>query len=744
MKNKKSIHDDFKQGMWSRKIDVRDFIQKNYTPYTGDDKFLSPISTKTEKLRQKYVKLLLEEKERGGVHDIDVENISSLTGFKPGYMDKPNEVIVGFQTDAPLKRIVNPYGGIRMARQACAAYGFSMSQNIENIFKHKTTHNDGVFRVYTKEMLALRKSGILTGLPDAYGRGRIIGDYRRIALYGVDRLIEEKRKDYYELEKGDMDEDKIRLREDVYRQAANLEKLKQMAESYGHDISQPATNAQEAIQWTYYGYLGAIKEANGAAMSLGRVSTFLDIYIEKDIAAGKLTETAAQELIDQFVLKLRMARQLRTPDYNELFAGDPTWVTEAIGGMGVDGRTLVTRTSYRFLHTLYNLKPAPEPNMTVLWAQSLPQNFKTYCAKVSAETSSVQYENDDIMRPDFSDDYGISCCVSAMKLGLQMQFFGARCNLAKLLLMCINGGRDEMTGDIIGLETGTMDGVLDYETVMKRFKKYIDWLAKCYVNTMNCIHYMHDKYAYEKLMLALHNTNIDRLMAFGIAGLSVVADSLSAIKYAKVTPVKDDTGLIVDYKTVGEFPTFGNDDDRVDSIAAELTEYFYKALCKTKAYRGAIHTLSILTITSNVMYGLKTGSTPCGRLKGSAFAPGANPMHNREKKGALASLNSVSKIDYKYCKDGVSNTFSVSPSTLGKTAATAHKNLASILDGYFKNGGHHLNVNVFNRDELVKAHKEPEKYPFLTIRVSGYAVKFGVLSKKHREEVLSRTFFAKL
>ncbi|MCL2847694.1 MAG: formate C-acetyltransferase [Firmicutes bacterium] len=734
----------FNEGSWQKEIDVRDFIQKNYTPYIGGDEFLSPISKKSEVLLKKYEDLLLEEKKRGGVYDIDTENIASLLSFKPGYLDKENEEIVGFQTDHPLKRIVNPFGGMRMAKSACEAYGYTISPNIENIFNYKTTHNDGVFRVYTQEMLKLRKSGILTGLPDAYGRGRIIGDYRRVALYGVDMLVEHKNKDFLELEKGDMDEGKIRLREDIHRQTAFLKKLKGMAEMYGHDISKPATTAKEAIQWTYYAYLGAIKEQNGAAMSLGRVSTFLDIYIEKDIKAGIITELEAQELIDQFVLKLRMARQLRTPDYNELFAGDPTWVTEAIGGTGTDGRTLVTRTSFRFMHSLYNLKPAPEPNITVLWAQDLPENFKTYCSKVSIETSSIQYENDDLMRPVYGDDYGISCCVSAMTLGKQMQYFGARCNLAKLLLVALNGGRDELTGESVGLDMEPINsGKLDYDVVLKRYLKYIDWLAKAYVNTMNVIHYMHDKYAYEKLQMSLHDTVVERLMAFGIAGLSVCADSLSAIKYASVTPIVDETGLITEYKTEGEFPKFGNDDCRVDDIAAYLVKYFYEELIKTKAYRESVHTLSILTITSNVMYGLKTGSTPCGRKSGEAFAPGANPLHNREKHGALASLNSVAKLDYKYCRDGISNTFNVSPSYLGKNNATVQKNLSTILDGYFRSGGHHLNINVFDRETLLEAHKVPEKFPFLTIRVSGYAVKFGVLSTKHRQEVLDRTFFDK-
>ena len=735
----------FKPGDWQNEINVRDFIQNNYAPYEGGAEFLADKTARTEILREKYEALCLAEKKRGGVLDVDTEHVSSLLSYKPGYLDKENELIFGLQTDAPLKRTVNPFGGMRMARASAEAYGYKISQQIEDNFKYKTTHNDGVFRVYTKEMLSLRKHGVLTGLPDAHGRGRIIGDYRRVALYGTDRLMEEKKRDFEALEEGDMSEEVIRLREDVFRQREFLEKLKKMAALYGDDISKPAASAREAIQWTYYAYLGAIKEQNGAAMSLGRVSTFLDIYIERDLKLLKITEKKAQELIDQFVLKLRMARQLRTPEYNELFAGDPTWVTEAVGGMGEDGRSLVTKTSFRFLHTLKTLEPAPEPNITVLWSQGLPKAFKEYCAHVSVDTSSIQYENDDLMRPMYGDDYGIACCVSAMTIGKQMQYFGARCNLAKLLLTALNGGRDEMTGELIGYPSEPINkGKLNYDKVLNKYLLYIDWLARNYVNTMNVIHYMHDKYAYEKLQMALHDTYVERLMAFGIAGLSVAADSLSAIKYAVVTPVTDETGLIVDFITKGEFPKYGNDDERVDGIAAQLSEYFYRALCKTKAYRGAIHTLSLLTITSNVVYGAKTGATPCGRKAGEPFAPGANPLHNRESRGALASLNSVAKLDYKYCRDGISNTFTLVPGTIGKTPQAVRKNLAAILDGYFKSGGHHLNVNVLDREKLTDAHKNPDKYPNLTIRVSGYAVKFGVLSTKHREEVLKRTFFEKL
>lgn len=733
---------DFKKGKWQTSVDVSDFILANYTAYLGGSEFLTNATKRTEKLRQKMDELLKKEREKGGVLDIDVDNVSSLLSYKPGYLDKETELIVGLQTDSPLKRTVNPFGGIRMARSACEAYGYKLSDKIEANFEYKTTHNDGVFRVYTDEMLSLRRHGILTGLPDAYGRGRIIGDYRRVALYGTEYLSKQKKQDFNALALEPMDDENIRLREEIFRQIDFLDKLSKMASEYGYDITKPATNALEAVQWTYFAYLGAIKEQNGAAMSLGRVSTFLDIYLERDIKNKLITEEEAQEIIDHFVIKLRLARQLRTPDYNELFAGDPTWVTESVGGMSKDGKTLVTKNSFRFLHTLYNLGASPEPNITVLWSKDLPKEWKKFCAKVSIDTSSIQYENDDIMRPLYGDDYGISCCVSAMAIGKQMQFFGARCNLPKLLLMTLNGGRDEIGGALVGHESTPINkGILDYDTVLKKYKEYIDWLANVYVNTMNVIHYMHDKYAYEKLMMALHDTEVVRFMAFGAAGISVVADSLSAIKYAKVTPICDDTGLIIDYDVVGDFPKYGNDDNRVDLIAKEIVEYFYNALIKTKTYRDSIHTLSLLTITSNVVYGKKTGATPCGRKAGEAFAPGANPMHRRDSNGALSSLNSVAKLDYAYCRDGISNTFSIVPSTLGKDDDTVQNNLANILDGYFINKGHHLNINVYNRNKLLDAHVNPEKYPNLTIRVSGYAVKFGVLSTKHREEVLARTFF---
>ncbi|MDR2201618.1 MAG: formate C-acetyltransferase [Clostridiales bacterium] len=735
----------FKGTEWRDNIDVRGFIRDNYAPYTGGAEFLAPPTARTQKLSNRYDALLAEERKKGGVLDVDTERVSSLLSYPPGYLDKDNEIIVGLQTAAPLCRGVNPFGGIRMARNACEAYGYKLSDAIETRFEYKTTHNDGVFRVYTDEMLKLRKYGVTTSLPDAYGRGRIIGDYRRVALYGVDRLIADKKKDFAELGKNYMSDDNIRLREDVFRQVGFLDKLRQMALMYGVDISGPASNTLEAVQWTYFAYLGAIKEQNGAAMSLGRTSTFFDVYAERDLKNKVFTESEIQEIIDQFVLKLRMGRQLRTPEYNELFAGDPTWVTESVGGVGTDGRPLVTKTSYRFLHTLFNLGTSPEPNLTVLWSKALPKEWKKYCASVSMRTSAVQYENDDLMRPRYGDDYGIACCVSAMTIGKQMQFFGARCNIAKLLLIALNGGRDELTGVQIGPAAPPMtEGPLDYGKVKERYFKYIDWLSETYVNTMNIIHYMHDKYAYEKLQMALHDTFVERLMAFGAAGISVAADSLSAIKYARVTPVADETGLIVDYKTEGDFPKFGNDDDRVDKIAEELTEYFSAALKRTPCYRGAVHTLSLLTITSNVVYGKKTGATPCGRKSGAPFAPGANPLHNRETKGALASLNSVAKIRYDCCRDGISNTFSVVPVTLGKDDNVIADNLVAILDGYFANGGHHLNMNVYNKEKLLDAHKDPEKYPNLTIRVSGYAVRFGILSTKHREEVLSRTFFDRL
>lgn len=733
---------DFKGGEWQKLPNVREFIQLNYTPYTGDESFLIEATPKTLALAAKYQDLCDKERAKSGVLGVDSTKVSSLLSYEPGYLDRENELIFGLQTEQPLVRGVNPFGGIKMARAACEAYGYKLSQKIEDNFQYKTTHNDGVFRVYTPEMRKLRKFGILTGLPDAYGRGRIIGDYRRVALYGTNFLIECKKRDFERLSDLDMDEENIRVREEVFRQVDFLGKLATMAKTYGDDITVPAANARQAMQWAYYGYLGSIKEQNGAAMSLGRVSTFFDIFIQRDIDLGLLSEASAQELVDQLVLKLRMARQLRTPEYNELFAGDPTWVTESIGGIGNDGRTLVTKNSFRFLHTLYNLGSAPEPNLTVLWSKNLPTSFKNYCAKVSCDTSSIQYESDDLMRPIYGDDYGIACCVSAMTLGKQMQFFGARCNLAKVLLMSLNGGRDEISGTVIApVKPPLNSGKLEYDTVIKRYREYIDWLARTYVNTMNIIHYMHDKYAYEKLQMALHDTYVERLMAFGIAGISVAADSLSAIKYASVTPICDDSGLIIDYKTLGEFPKYGNDDDRVDGIARELTDYFYNALTKTKTYRGAKHTLSLLTITSNVVYGKKTGATPCGRKSGEPFAPGANPLHGRETHGALASLNSVSKLNYSSCRDGISNTFGIVPTTLGKTKTEQSKNLAAILDGYFTSGGHHLNINVFDKQTLMDAHQHPEKYPNLTIRVSGYAVHFTALSFKHREEVLKRTFF---
>lgn len=732
---------DFKTGNWTENIDVRDFIQQNYTPYDGDESFLSAPTERTKALNEKYEQLRQEEQEKGGVLDIDTERVSSLLNYPAGYLDKENEIIVGLQTEKPLCRSVNPFGGIRMAQQACEAYGYKMSDRIRELFTYRTTHNDGVFRVYTDEMRKVRHYGIITGLPDAYGRGRIIGDYRRVALYGVDRLIEEKKKDKQEYGTHAMDEENIRLLEELYRQIDFLEKLKKMAELYGCDISQPAQNAKEAVQWTYFAYLATVKEQNGAAMSLGRTSTFLDIYFERDLREGTLDETGAQEIIDDFILKLRMTRQLRTPEYNELFAGDPNWVTESIGGIGEDGRSMVTKNSFRYLHTLYNLNPAPEPNMTVLWSQKLPECFKQYCAKVSIDTDSIQYENDDLMRERYGDDYAIACCVSAMKIGKQMQFFGARCNFAKLLLLSLNGGRDEVSGAQVGPVGETADeAVLSYDTVFANFKKYVEWVSKLYVSTMNVIHSMHDKYAYEKIQMALHDTAVERLMAFGMAGLSVAADSLSAIKYAKVTPVKNEDGLIVDFRVEGDFPKYGNDDDRVDYIAKELCELFIEELRKTPAYRGAKHTLSILTITSNVMYGKKTGATPDGRPKGAAFAPGANPMHGRDSSGALASLNSVAKISYDACRDGVSCTFTVTPSTIGKTEQEQKENLVGVIDGYFAQDAHHLNVNVLNREQLIDAMEHPGKYPNLTIRVSGYAVNFNSLSRKHQEEVISRTF----
>ena len=734
----------FKPGRYAEHIDVRDFIQTNYTPYEGGPEFLAPPTARTSALMEKVNALLKAESDKGGVLDIDVDRVSSLLSYPAGYIDRESEIIVGLQPDAPLKRGVNPFGGIRMARQACEAYGYKLSETVETEFAYKTTHNDAVFHVYTDEMKAVRHAGLLTGLPDAYGRGRIIGDYRRVALYGVDKLIEEKMEDKRAYGERLMSEENIRTLEELYKQIDFLKKLKDMAMLYGIDISNPARDAKEAIQWTYFAYLAAIKEQNGAAMSLGRVSTFFDIYIERDIAEGRLTESQAQELIDDFVIKLRITRQLRTPEYNDLFGGDPTWTTESVGGMGEDGRTLVTKTSFRILQTLYNLGAAPEPNLTILWSEKLPEPFKMFCAKVSIDTDSIQYENDDLMRPIYGDDYGIACCVSAMKIGKQMQFFGARCNRAKLLLLALNGGKDEKSGTQLAPEGEAFKGVLDYDKVRAAYHKYMAWLCRLYVNALNVIHYMHDKYAYEKSQMALHDTEVGRFLACGVAGLSVAVDSLSAIKYAKVTPVYGENGIISGFDVQGDFPKYGNDDDRVDSIAADLVREFSEELKKTPAYRGAKHTLSVLTITSNVVYGKKTGATPDGRAAGEPFAPGANPMHERDMSGALASLNSVAKLSYDCCRDGISNTFSIVPSALGKDVRERAENLTDMLDGYFGQGAHHLNVNVFDRERLVLAMEHPELYPNVTIRVSGYAVNFHKLSKAHQLEVLKRTYHARV
>jgi len=731
----------FNTGAWCDEINVRDFIQKNYKEYKGDSSFLAGSTERTDELMKKLESIFALERQFGGVLDIDTVTVSSLTNYAPGYLDKDKELIVGLQTNRPLKRGVNPFGGIRMARNACEAYGYKLSETVEDEFRYRTTHNDGVFRAYTDEMRLARHSHIITGLPDAYGRGRIIGDYRRVALYGVDRLIEEKKKDKAGLATGAMQLEQVRLSEELYKQINFLGLLKEMAAMYGYDISEPAKDTKEAIQWTYFAYLAAIKEQNGAAMSLGRVSTFFDIYIERDIENGVLTEETAQELIDDFVMKLRMARHLRTPEYNELFGGDPMWITEAVGGMGEDGRTLVTKSSFRILNTLYTLGSSPEPNLTVLWSKELPEEFKKYCAKVSVDTDSIQYENDDLMRPIYGDDYAIACCVSAMKVGKQMQFFGARANLAKLLLLALNGGYDAESNIKIGPQMEVMKtDKLDYDEVMKRFDVYLEWLCHLYVNTMNVIHFMHDKYAYEKIQMALHDTDVHRFMAFGVAGMSVITDSLSAIKYAAVKPIVNEEGYIVDFETVGNFPKYGNDDDRVDLIARDMAHKVITELRKTPTYRNAEHTLSVLTITSNVSYGKHTGATPDGRPKGAAFAPGANPMHNREENGALASLNSVAKISYDDCRDGISNTFSITPDALGRTDGERVDNLVNILDGYFGKMAHHINVNVLNRETLIKAYEDPSAYPNLTIRVSGYAVNFHKLSKEQQKEVISRTF----
>ncbi|EGT2228159.1 formate C-acetyltransferase, partial [Clostridioides difficile] len=714
----------FKTGRWTKEINVREFIQLNYSPYEGNDSFLAGATENTKKLWDEAMVLFKKERENGGTLDVDTKTVSGIAAYAPGYLDKELETIVGLQTDAPLKRAVMPYGGIKMVENSCEAFGYELDPEIKDIFtKYRKTHNQGVFDVYTPEMRAARKSGIITGLPDAYGRGRIIGDYRRVALYGVDALIEDKNEQKKSLEVSCMDEEVIRLREEITEQISALNELKKMAESYGFDISKPATNSKEAVQWLYFGYLGAVKDQNGAAMSLGRTSTFLDIYFERDLKAGIVTEEELQEYMDHFVMKLRMVKFLRTPDYNNLFSGDPTWVTECIGGMGIDGRTLVTKNSFRMLNTLYTLGPSPEPNLTVLWSTKLPQGFKDFCSKVSIDTSSVQYENDDLMRAYWGDDYGIACCVSAMRIGKQMQFFGARVNLAKTLLYAINGGVDEKSGVQVGprFEPITSE-YLDYDEVMSKFEPFTDWLATLYVNTLNVIHYMHDKYSYEALEMALHDRDIFRTMACGMAGLSVCADSLSAIKHAKVKTIRNEQGIAVDFEIEGDYPKYGNNDDRVDSIAVELVESFMNKIRKNKTYRNSYPTQSILTITSNVVYGKKTGNTPDGRRAGAPFAPGANPMHGRDTNGALASLSSVAKLPYEHAQDGISNTFSIVPAALGKDMTERINNLSAMMDGYFSQNAHHLNVNVFDRATLEDAMEHPEEYPQLTIRVSGYAV----------------------
>ncbi|MBS6370777.1 MAG: formate C-acetyltransferase [Oscillospiraceae bacterium] len=731
----------FAAGEWQRSIDVRSFIQKNWTPYLGDDAFLTGPTRRTKAVWKRCEELLLQEL-KNGILDVDTHRVSGIDNYAPGYIDKENEVIVGLQTDAPLKRIVNLYGGTRMAKSALEQYGYQLDPEIEAHFtEYRKTHNEGVFDAYPERTRAARHAGLLTGLPDAYGRGRIIGDYRRVALYGVDRLIEWKKQDLEELD-GPMGEERIRLREEVSEQIRALGKMKDMASRYGVDLSKPAANAHDAIQALYMAYLAGIKENNGAATSLGRTSTFVDIYLQRDLENGVITEEEAQELVDQFIIKLRLVRHLRTPEYNELFGGDPTWVTESIGGMSIGGKTLVTRTSFRYLHTLTNLGSAPEPNLTVLWSEHLPEGFKRYCAKMSIATDSIQYENDDVMRPVYGDDYAIACCVSAMAVGKQMQFFGARCNIAKCLLYAINGGVDERSGARIvpGIQPIT-DEVLDYEKVRENYNKVLAYAAELYADTVNIIHYMHDKYAYEASQMALHDTKVERLTAFGIAGLSVAADSLSAIRYARVRPIRNEQGIAVDFVTEGSFPKYGNDDDRADDEAVYVVRTFSQELKKHPLYRGAKHTLSALTITSNVMYGKKTGSTPDGRKLGEPLAPGANPMHGRDVNGALASLNSVAKIPYRdVCQDGVSNTFSIVPEALGKDEAQRESNLVSILDGYFCQGAHHLNVNVLRRETLIDAMEHPEQYPSLTIRVSGYAVNFSRLSREQQLEVIQRTF----
>ena len=736
----------FKEGVWTKEINVSDFIKTNYKGYDGDESFLEGTTKKTDRVWRKCSDLLKEELKKH-VLDIDVDHMSGINAFKPGYISKDDDVIVGLQTDAPLKRIVNPYGGIRMVYQELDAYGYKLNPEVDKYFnEYRKTHNQGVFDAYTPEIRKARHVGLLTGLPDAYGRGRIIGDYRRVALYGIDYLMEQKKDEWDNKLLGPMTNDLIELREEVSMQYRALDEIKKMAKGYGFDISRPAKNAKEAVQWTYFGYLASVKENNGAAMSLGRVDAFFDIYFERDLNDGTITEKEIQEIIDQFVIKLRLVRHLRTPEYDELFSGDPTWVTASIGGVTNEGKSMVTKTSYRILHTLTNLDTAPEPNMTVLWAQDLPENFKKYCAKMSIETDAIQYENDDVMRPVYGDDYAIACCVSAMREGKDMQFFGARCNLAKALLYAINGGVDEVKGDLVveGFPKMT-DEVLDYDKVKDAYFKMIEKVAEVYSNAMNIIHYMHDKYAYEAGQMALHDTNVNRLMAYGVAGLSVATDSLSAIKYAKVKPIRNEDGIAIDFEVEGDYPKYGNDDDRVDNIAKEILEKMYKELSKHKCYRNATPTLSVLTITSNVVYGSKTGSTPDGRKAGEPFAPGANPMHGRDSSGAIASLNSVAKLNYAdCCRDGISNTFSIVPSSLGHSKDEQIDNLVSLLDGYFVQGAHHLNVNVLQREMLIDAMNNPDKYPLLTIRVSGYAVRFNRLTRKQQEEVISRTFHEKM
>ena len=738
---------DFESGDWQREINVRDFIQRNYTPYEGDASFLKGITPKTKKLWDEVLELYKKEKDsEGGVLDIDTKTISTVSSHEAGYIDKELEEIVGLQTDAPLKRAIMPFGGIKIVEKSCQAYGREVDPEVDKIFHTvRKTHNDGVFSVYTPDIRAARSSHLITGLPDGYGRGRIIGDYRRVALYGVDALIKEKQEELETLNVDDFTEKVIREREEIFEQIKALEQLKVMASKYGFDISNPAQNAKEAVQWLYFGYLGAVKDQNGAAMSLGRTSTFLDIYIERDLKNGILTEEQAQEIMDHFVMKLRLVRFLRTPEYNELFSGDPVWVTESLGGMGIDGRTLVTKNSFRMLHTLENLGPAPEPNLTILWSTRLPEGFKKYTAELSIKTSSIQYENDDQMRITLGDDYGIACCVSPMKIGKQMQFFGARANLAKTLLYAINGGRDEKTGKQVTprFEPITSE-YLNYDEVLYKFDQMMDYVAKIYIKALNAIHYMHDKYSYEAIEMALHDKDIIRTMACGIAGLSVVADSLSAIKYAKVKVIRDETGLAVDYQIEGDYPKFGNDDERVDSIASQIAGRFLKKLKRYPTYRDSKHTLSILTITSNVVYGKATGNTPDGRRDGQPFGPGANPLHGRDTNGALAVMNSIAKLPFEDAEDGISYTFSITPGTLGQDEETRVNNLVSMLDGYFAQTGHHINVNVFDRALLEDAMEHPEKYPQLTIRVSGYAVHFTKLTREQQLDVINRTIHERI